>query len=341
MGIPSQGLDLRGQQDKVGFASTAEQMAKVWELSAAPPASERLGVVPAGGVVGVISPHDDYIFTGRVYRQVLPLVTAKTVILVGVFHKYRRFAMHDVLVFDPYRAWRTPDGEVAVSSARDEILARLPKADFVKDAAMHDSEHSLEAILYWLRHVNPGVEIVPIIVPVADFTRLQELSDHLAAALAGVMKERKWVLGRDVAVAISSDAVHYGADFKFTPFGEGGIEAYIKTVDQDRRLLRGPLAGTLTTAKVQEFFTTCVDPRKPGDYRLTWCGRFAIPMGMLFLERLAKDLGLTAVVGHPITYNTSIGAPELPVRDIGLGQTSPANLYHFVGYPAVAFTVGE
>ena len=341
MGIPSEGMELRGQQDKVGFASTSEQMAKVWELSAAPPAPERLGDTPKGSIIGVICPHDDYIYAGRIYRQVLPLITAKTVILVGVFHKYRKFGAHDVLVFDPYRAWRTPDGNVPVSSVRDELLARLPKEDFLKDAAMHDSEHSLEALLFWLRHARPDIEIVPIIVPVANFTRFQELSNHLGSALADIIKQRNWKLGKDIAVAISSDAAHYGSDFKYTAFGEGGVEAYVKACDQDRGLLRGPLAGPLTVAKVQQFFSTCVNPDQPIEYRLTWCGRFSIPVGMLLLGRLTQALGLPAPVGYPIAYGTSIGAPELPVRDIGLGQTAQANLYHFVGYPAMAFTAGE
>src|SRR5512136_1807198 len=119
MGIPSEG-DVRGQQDAVGFASKPEQMAKVWELSATPPAPEKLGEAPLPGVAGAICPHDDYLYAGRVYRQVLPLVTAKTVVLVGVFHKYRRFGAHDVLVFDSYKAWRTPDGDVPVAAIREE-----------------------------------------------------------------------------------------------------------------------------------------------------------------------------------------------------------------------------
>ena len=50
---------------------------------------------------------------------------------------------------------------------------------------------------------------------------------------------------------ISSDAVHYGADFDYTPYGEGGVEAYVKACEQDRALLTGPLAGPVTTAKVR------------------------------------------------------------------------------------------
>jgi AmmeMemoRadiSam system protein B len=338
MGIPSQG-DVRGQQDAVGFASKPEQMGKVWELSATPPVPEKLGEAPPPGVAGVICPHDDYIFAARVYRQVLPLVTAKTVVLVGVFHKYRRFGAHDVLVFDSYKAWRTPDGDVPVAGIREEMLGLLPRGDFVRDNTAHDSEHSLEALVYWLRHVRPDLQIVPVIVPAMGFARMQDLAGHLASVLAQEVTRHRWQLGRDVAVVISSDAVHYGADFKYTPYGEGGVEAYVKACDKDRSLLTGPLAGPVTAAKVEQFFSTCVNPEQPAEYRLTWCGRFSIPFGLMLLERTTAALGLPTPVGHPIAYGTSISFPELPVRDVGLGQTAQANLYHFVGYPAVAFTV--
>jgi hypothetical protein len=194
MGIPSRG-DVRGQQDAVGFASKPEQMAKVWELSATLPRPEKLGDPPPPGVAGAICPHDDYIYAGRVYRQVLPLVTAKTVVLVGVFHKYRRFGAHDVLVFDSYKAWRTPDGDVPVSEIREEVLALLPKGDFVRDDAAHDSEHSLEAIVYWLRHARPDLQIAPVIVPAMGAERMEELAGRLASALARVMTSHRLQLG--------------------------------------------------------------------------------------------------------------------------------------------------
>jgi AmmeMemoRadiSam system protein B len=338
MGIPSRG-DVRGQQDAVGFASTAEQMARVWDLSATTPAPDRLGEPPVPGVAGVICPHDDYLYAGRVYRRILPLVTARTVVLVGVFHKYRRFGAHDRLVFDPYRAWRTPDGEVPVSPLREDLLAALPKDDVVQDAAMHDSEHSLEALLFWLRHARPDLTIVPIIVPAASLPRLGELADHLGRALGASLEKRGWRLGRDVAIAISTDAVHYGADFKYVPFGEGGVTAYVRAAERDRALLKGPLAGPISADKVRRLFAEFVNPERPDEYRLTWCGRFSVPLGLLLLEITARALGEGTPVGQPVAYATSVGTSELPVRDVGLGSTAPANLYHFVGYPAVAFTL--
>src|SRR5262249_54861773 len=153
------------------------------------------GPIPGPGVAAVICPHDDYLYAGRVYRRVLPLITARTVVLVGVFHRYRRFGAHDQLVFDPYRAWRSPDGDVPVSKLREDLLARLPRESWIQDAAMHDSEHSLEALVYWLRHLRPDLEIVPVIVPVASFDRLSALSDQLGRALLDALKARKEKLG--------------------------------------------------------------------------------------------------------------------------------------------------
>ena len=50
---------------------------------------------------------------------------------------------------------------------------------------------------------------------------------------------------------------------------------------------------------------------------------------------------MPAPVGHPISYSTSVGQSELPLRDTGMGDTASANLYHFVGYPAAAYTIAD
>lgn len=339
MGIPSH-RDVRGQQDVIGFASRPDQMARIWERSAQAPAAESLGPAPAPGVTGLICPHDDYLYAGRVYRQLVPLVTARTVVLVGVFHKYRRFGAKDALVFDPYRTWHAPDGEIKVSSLREELLSRLPAGDVIQDAAMQDSEHSVEAIAYWLKHLDPKVEILPILVPSASFERFQELSAHLGQILAERMKARSWVLGRDLAIVISSDGIHYGADFKYTPYGGGGVQAYEEAMKKDRDLLKGPLAGPISGEKARAFYTAVVDPQNPDQYRMPWCGRFSIPFGLLLLRETARNLGAPSPVGCPVAFGSSISFPQIPVHDLGLGATAESNLYHFVSYPGVAYTAG-
>src|SRR6185436_15317699 len=220
-------------------------------------------------------------------------------------------------------------------SLRQALLRRLPREDWTQDTTAHDLEHSLEPLVCWLRHERPDLEIVPVIVPAARFERLQELGDHLGAALAAELGARGWKLGRDVAIAISADAIHYGPDFQQTRFGTG-IDAYQKAVEMDHGLMQGPLAGRLEIGKLRKLYETFVDPEHPDDYRWTWCGRFSVPLGLLTLERATRSAG--GATGHPIAYSTSIGSPLLELRDVGMAPTAPSNLYHFVGYPGVAFT---
>lgn len=335
MAVPSHD-DIRGRVDSTGFALDGAQMSKVWEVSGSPPDPEVLSPAPPPGVAAVICPHDDFIFAGRIYRQVLPLITARTVVLFGVFHGYRKFGEHDRMVFDPYRVWTAPDGLVPVSPLRESILARLPREDWTKDAAAHDAEHSIEPLVCWLRHMDPDLQIVPIIVPSARFERLEQLAQNLATALAEEMKARCWELGREVAIAISADAIHYGPDFQQTAFGEGGVSAYEQATARDRGLMTGPLKGPLTVSGIRNLYSTFVDPDHPDDYRWTWCGRFSIPLGLLTLESLTRERG--GVTGHSLVYGTSIGGPELPLRNLGMSPTAPSNLFHFVGYPGAAFT---
>jgi AmmeMemoRadiSam system protein B len=337
MAVPSR-AGVRGRIDSTGYALHAAQMARVWERSALPPAPDSLGPAPRSGVVAVICPHDDFSLAGRVYRRVLPLVDARTVVLFGVFHGYWRFGERDRMVFDSYREWSAPDGRVPVSPLREALLARLPREDWTRDSTAHDFEHSLEPLVCWLRHVRPDVEIVPIIVPAAGFARLETLADHVGGALQAELEARGWQLGRDVAIVISTDGIHYGPDFSQHAFGEGGVSAYERAVAKDRGLVTGPLRGEVTRAKIQTLYETFVDPAHPDTYRWTWCGRFSVPLGLLALERVTRGQG--GATGWPIAYATSISGPELGLRDVGMAPTAPTNLYHFVGYPGVAFTLG-
>ena len=80
------------------------------------------------------------------------------------------------------------------------------------------------------------------------------------------------------------------------------------------------------------------DPCQPDQFRNSWCGRFSIPFGLVLLESASRALGLPPPTALPLGFGASVEFPELPVRHLGLGNTTPVNLYHFVSYPGVVFT---
>jgi len=203
---------------------------------------------------------------------------------------------------------------------------------------MHDGEHSIEALVYWLHHARPDLKIVPVLAPAGPFERLAEVASSFALALSVALDARGKRMGEDVALAISADAIHYGADFAQTRFGAGGDAAYAQAVAFDRALLEGSLSGPVTRENARTLYETFVDPDEPDTYRWTWCGRYSVPFGMLVLQTIAR-LASAQAVAHPIAYETSLSAPPLPLEACGMGVTAPASPEHFVGYPAVAFTL--
>jgi AmmeMemoRadiSam system protein B len=337
MAIPSED-GLRGQKDGIGFARDAATMAAVYEAAALPPVLAALGPEPGpddGPILGAICPHDDYLYAGRVYRRALERITAKTVIVIGVFHAYRKFDLHGILL-DDYDAWRTPDGPAGCSPLRELVLARFPGILRVSSPA-HDHEHSIEPIVSWLKHRNRNVEILPVLAPTEQLDLVAIFAAFLARPLVEAVTSSGLRFGHDVQVVISADAVHYGPDFGETRFGvDAG--AHERASAEDRRILREILSGPLSSDMSYNAMSAFVDPWKPDAYRWPWCGRFSVPFGLELLGSIANELG-TEARAWPLAYETSLSMPPLDVHMPPLGTTAPATPDHFVGYPAVAFTL--
>ena len=350
MGLRSEGDVVRGQRDATGFVVTAEQAEDVistairLEQNAIGERDQRLGLSPEHGFIGGVCPHDDHLYAARAYVHLTERITAPRVVLIGVFHAARLWNLENVLVFDDFENWHGPWGPVTVDPLREEIRSGLGEKSFVVDNAMHCREHSLEAIVPFLQRRNPEVSIIPILIPYASWDRLSNLADELSTVLAGVMEKNQWQLGRDLAIVVSSDAVHYGPDFDHSPFGTDAA-GYQKAVDRDEQLAQKHLAGPLEADKLARFEYTLVDREDVRSYKLPWCGRFSIPFGLELLRDLAAKTGLETPEGHFLRYATSLSEPQLPVSketlDAGLGTTAPSNLHHWVGYATVGFTSEE
>lgn len=345
-GIKPQG-DMRGQMDIVGYASTAEQMTRVLELCTALALPRQGALDRENGwngdtaFIASVCPHDDYYYSGRLYALALSRIRAKRVVVFGVFHKARIFDCRDRLVFDSHRAWRGSFGPVAVSPVRDSIIDRLPPGDIVVHNDMQMAEHSVEGIVNFLQAYNRDVEIVSILVPYMEWDTLDRLASSLAGAIATIVADNGWRLGKDIAFVCSSDAVHYGdSEWGGQDYAEFGADAggYARAVERDRELAREYLCGPLNRDALDDFLYRCVDRDDVRKYTITWCGRFSIPFGLNVVSRLAETLEGRTLTGTLLDYGTSVSEASLSLEELGgLGVTAPNNFHHFVGYAALGY----
>ena len=185
-----------------------------------------LPATPLGGLV----PHAGWVYSGPTAARLwVALARAEqppeVVVLLGAVH-VRGVWRPTVYSGD---AWETPEGPVPVDRTLADAIVRAD--DLVgSGTAEHDTEHSLEVQVPFVRRLLPDVPIVPIAVP-AD-RRAVELGARIAAAVRAD--------GRRVAVVASSDLTHYGARYGFAP-GGGGEAGLAWSRDNDARLVERTL----------------------------------------------------------------------------------------------------
>ena len=287
----------------------------------------------------VISPHDDYTYVGYLYPATLSHVKAKTVILFGVAHKAAKLHLENQLIFDGFSSWKGPWGKVKVSKLREQMLAHLPKGDYIVNDSMQSIEHSLEAEIPWLQYFNRDVQIVPILVPAMPFARMQQLSADLSTAIQKATAANHMEWGKDYAVVISTDAVHYGDEGwggSHYAFLGTGPERYPLVKEQEHELMY-MLSGKVSEENIHGFCRYTVQDDDFRKYKWTWCGRYSVPLGLLTANKLHEALYQTPLQGDTIGYSTSIERNPIPVKDLRMGTTAPANPHHWVGYAALLY----
>ena len=287
----------------------------------------------------IISPHNDYAYVGSLYAATLQSIEAKTVILFGVAHKARLLGLVDQIVFGSFDYWQAPYGNVKVTGMREEIIEDLPVEFYIVNDSMQQMEHSLEALIPFLQYYNREVQILPILVPYMSYERMLEIAEHLSVAIqkATISKGMKW--GKDFAILISTDAVHYGDEGwggkNFAVYGTDST-GYADALDHEYKIMN-TLSGDLHPDKLKSFCDFTVDEKDYKAYKWTWCGRYTVPMGLLTAFNLNEATGDKPLSGSIIGYSNSIKHPELEVNDLRMGKTAPANMRHWVGYAALGY----
>ncbi len=336
---------VREMVDKTGFAQYDWQIKKIIERIEYS-LKERGDVVEKVEKVSfpwkaLISPHDDFSYAGPLYTKLLKNLKAKTIIMFGVAHKAKSLGLRDKIIFGSYKKWHGPFKPINVSSVRDEIIGTLPKDTYTVSNKMVTIEHSLEALIPFIQYYNRDFEIVPILVPYISAGEIGKIAPVLARVIFSIVKKRGWKWGKDFAIAISSDSVHYGdrnwGGKNFAKFG-ADKKGYKLAMAHEKEIINNCLTGSLSNKKIQRFIGYTVQERDYTEYKWTWCGRYSIPFGLSVTMEIEKLSG-EKLSGKLIGYSTSIDHPHIKVDDLKMGVTAPANIRHWVGYTAIGYKV--
>ncbi len=331
----SNDLQLVRPQTAHGFARQAWQMDSLYSRMAITEQENNLQWK------AVISPHDDYSYVGSLYHEALRGVNAPNIILIGVAHRARNFGLQDKIVFGNYSHWETPYGKIAVSPANREIMDKLPAEHYIVHDSMQLIEHSLEAIVPWIQRKNRDTNIIPILVPYINYEDIETISSKLAEAVKQVMEDRNWKFGKDIAIVISNDAVHYGdqewgSTSDMAPFGTDSAGTAAAR-EKDLEIIDRCLTGEISSDKIKLFTEYTVEEEDYKEYKWVWCGRYSVPFGLAFANRLNQVQHDQSLKGTFLGYQSSIDHPAVEVEDLGMETTAIATDRHWVAYTAIQY----
>ena len=322
-------------RDDVGFCWNADSMRKLINCLEG---LEKEKFDPEG-MVAAISPHDDYLYAGRIYYPLFRILKTREVVIFGVTHGTVRNeikGLDSLLILDQFDLWPGVFQPVQVSGLREYLKANLNKNHFIVNNRAHELEHSIEALIPFLQYFNPEVKITPIMVAPMRLEKMEEISDDLVRVIAAYLKEKRLLPGKDIFFLISADGNHYGKDFNNLAFGEGQ-DAWEKALAFDRKLISAYLTGLMDRKKVAGL-TTELWGQTYLDYRNSyWCGKYSIPFGLLTVEKVIGRTLNKKIRGQLLRFSDTYSEGVLPLTGIGLGTTAPFSLRHWVSFCSIAY----
>lgn len=320
--------------DTIGFAKYNWQMDSIMSrLNATNNMNENTWRV-------AITPHDDYAYVGKLYPELLSGIKAKTIIMFGVAHKAKNFNLENKLIFDSFDAWSAPYGIVPVSAIRNQLLISLADSLYLVHDEMQGVEHSLEALIPFFQFYNREIEIIPILVPYMSYEKMNQIVNPFVKSLKDIIEKQNLSWGNDIAIVISTDAVHYGDEDwggkNYAPYGTDSV-GLMNAVNHEHEIIDSCLINEISPEKIKKFIGYTVQENDYREYQWTWCGRYSVPFGLLVAYNLDKQMDGIGLSGTFVGYKNSIDHPVLYVEDLNMGTTAPANAHHWVGYAAVGY----
>lgn len=147
-------------------------------------------------VLGVVSPHAGYIYSGRVAGSLFSHINVPETVVILTPNHTGLGASYSIW---PDGYWETPLGNTQVDEALvNELTASCHL--LTRDYDAHIREHSGEVILPFLQHINPAIKIVVIVIGSANLKELKELGESIAKVLGNSRP--------NALVVASSDMTH-------------------------------------------------------------------------------------------------------------------------------------
>jgi hypothetical protein len=232
---------------------------------------------PGGGpIVGLLSPHAGYRFSGPTAGPGFAALGRqrglRRVIVIGISHHlaFRGVAVTTATHYD------TPLGALAVDRvAADALARRLP---FVVEELADADEHSVEMQMPFLRRVLPDLKVIPLLIGSLDLEGVNATARALAPLLDGA-----------TAIVASSDLTHRGAAFGYEVARQEAESLAAAVYRLDHGIL--PAVRALDAAALQAYHQ---------ETGITMCGRLPV---MVMVATL-RHAGLAVRVDE-LAYTTS------------------------------------
>jgi AmmeMemoRadiSam system protein B/AmmeMemoRadiSam system protein A len=167
-------------------------------------------------VIGLILPHAGYRYSGQTAAYGAKAIKGKykRVIVIGPSH---RVPMEEVFSVPDVDFYKTPLGKVPLDKGFIDKLIQHPI--FTNVPYAHEGEHSVQIEVPILQYVQEGFRLVPIVAGQCSTGTIKK---------AGAILQS--MVDKDTLVVASSDFVHYGSRFGYTPVRENVAEG-IKEID--------------------------------------------------------------------------------------------------------------
>ena len=330
---------VRPIRDNVGFCWSASEMDNVISFLDKNDNAEKS--FPSRNLVAAISPHDDYLYAGRIYYPLFKLIHAKEIVIFGVTHGTVRKAMDDpknILIFDKFDKWKGPYGNVEISPLREILKNNLPKSEFIISNKAQKIEHSIEAMIPFLQHYNRNIKITPVMVTEMPYSRMDSVSSNFAEIVEKYISKNNLKLGKDIFFLISSDANHYGEDFSNSPYGLDK-KAHKSATDRDKQIAGNHFNCEITTADIKDLSRQIWDSNNKKKIIPLWCGRYPIIFGLSTVDKIVHKLNGEKLEGKLFKYSDTKTEGVLPIKGTHLGTTAPVSYKHWVGFLSAGFYI--